>query len=273
VVVDDGSRRPVEPLLARWQGRLTVVRTANRGVAAARNTGIQRSTGDFIALLDQDDVWRPDKLARQLSVLLAQPDVALVHSDVLFRDERTGRTYHADRPRASLSGDCYRRLFSGSSISACTIVVRRSALDAVGLFDEAIRGTDDYDLALRIARHFPFAYIHEPLATYRFHDANWSHRSLDMLRGELRVVEKAIAEDDRLHERVGVRAIRARRGDLLRSIGYRLLEEAATTEAREALARSLRLDFRSQAAIWYASTFVPRPVVDALRRLKAAPRG
>jgi glycosyltransferase involved in cell wall biosynthesis len=273
IVVDDGSKEPIAPRLSRWADRLQIHRTPNRGVAAARNFGIRHSTGDYVALLDQDDVWRPDKLERQMEILCARPEVGLIHSDILFRDERQGRTYHEERPRASLSGHCYATLFGGCQIATCTVVMPRSVLETVGMFDEDIRGTDDYDLVLRVARHFPLAYLDEPLATYRVHDTNWSHRSLDMLRGELRVVEKAITQDGELDRRVGATAVRARQADLLCAVGYELLHGRNRAEARGPLARSLRLDFRTQAAIWYASTFVPQSLLAPLRRFKQAQFG
>lgn len=268
IVVDDGSHEPIEPRLSAWADRIRVCRTPNRGVAAARNFGIRQSKGEYIALLDQDDVWRPEKLQRQIDVLTSRADVGLVHSDVVYRDERQGRTYRQTRPRAALSGQCYATLFAGSSIAACTIVMRRSAIEAVGPFDERIQGTDDYDMALRISRRFALAYVDEPLAVYRVHETNWSHRSVDMLRGELKVVEKAIADDPELDDRVGANIVRTRHADLLRAIGCQLVDAQDPVEGRRLLARSLRVDFRPRAVVWYASAFAPRPLLSVVRWLK-----
>jgi glycosyltransferase involved in cell wall biosynthesis len=259
IVVDDGSDEPVEAALAEFGAAVRV---------SARNFAIHHASGDLIALLDQDDIWLPHKIERQVDVLRADPAAALVHSDVIFRDELGDRTYHERRPRAAMSGQCYARLFVGCSISASTVVVRRAALEAAGLFDERLRGTDDYDLELRIARHYPIAYLDERLAIYRIHTTNWSRRSLAMFENELRVVEKAIAEDADLDRRVGSDVVRRRHAGLLRAVGSRHYYAGTLAEARDYLARALRREFNAQAALWYVFTFLPWSVVQPLRQIK-----
>lgn len=267
-VIDDGSDEPVEPFLAEFGQAIHVFRTTNRGVAAARNRGIQESTGDLIALLDQDDVWLPTKLERQVDLLLRDDQIGLVHCDIVYRDETQGRDYVKRRPRADLAGRCYGRLFLGCAISACTVVFRRSVLDYVGFFDEHIRGTDDYDLELRIARQYSFGYVDERLAIYRVHDRNWSHRSLDMLRNELLVVQKAVAQDQELYGLLGVEAVTERLARLLSAIGYAYFDAGAYQEARPYLAKALsnRSDFLT--ALRWTSTLLPPPVVGVLRWVK-----
>jgi glycosyltransferase involved in cell wall biosynthesis len=268
IVVDDGSDEPVEAALAEFGAAVRVYRTENRGVAAARNFAIHHASGDLIALLDQDDIWLPHKIERQVDFLHADPAVALVHSDVIFRDELGDRTFHERRPRAAMSGRCYASLFVGCSISASTVVVRRTALNTAGLFDERLRGTDDYDLELRISRHFPIGYLDERLAIYRMHTTNWSRRSLTMFQNELLVIEKAIAEDAELERNVGCDVVRRRHAQLLRAVGAGHFNSGALVEARDYLARSLRRKFDAQAAMWYVSTFLPWSVVEPLRQIK-----
>jgi glycosyltransferase involved in cell wall biosynthesis len=270
VVVDDGSAEPIAPHLEAFSGRIKIVRKPNGGVASARNRGIQESAGELIALLDQDDVWLPDKLDKQVALMASSDRIGLVHSDVRYRDELQDLNYLKARPRASLTGRCYDKLFFGCSIAACTVMFRRSILQRVGVFDETIKGTDDYDFELRVSRHFELAYVDEPLAVYRVHGENWSRRDLDMLRNELAVVEKAVREDANLAAVVTAPAVAKRLREMLVAVGYAQFTRGAQQDARPLLRRALALRADPQVFLWWASTYLPPGLFRTLRAAKQA---
>ncbi len=181
IVVDDGSARAVVPAYSATPGRVVLQRHAGpRGVSAARNTGIGRATGRWIAFLDDDDVWAPTKLARQLEAAAAT-DRSWVYAGYVDVDpdlELIGGTPPAD-PDAVMD-----LLTSHNSVpaGASSVLVRSAALARVGGFDVSLRVHEDWDLWLRLARLGPPACVREPLVALRWHSGNASSRMAQMLR-------------------------------------------------------------------------------------------
>jgi hypothetical protein len=161
IVVDDGSRDGTPELVeatAAGDPRLRLHRQANAGTAGARNTGIGLARGRRVSLLDNDDLWLPGFLAGVEEAFAAHPDIGLAYTDVWILDEATGRIHrksgleHYDPVPDHLSGpEFLSALLRINFITACTATLRRETLERVGGFDPTIRGSDDYDLWLRVA--------------------------------------------------------------------------------------------------------------------------
>jgi glycosyltransferase involved in cell wall biosynthesis len=131
IVVDDGSTDATPQLLAEYGDQLTVVRQPNRGIAAARNAGVARAHGSFLAFLDDDDLWLSDKLSRQMQRFRAQPSIAVVH----------GHTEQFASPELSAEVRARFRHHDGQVLPAplpASMLARRTAFDQVGAFDEAL---------------------------------------------------------------------------------------------------------------------------------------
>lgn len=158
IVVDDASSDHTRDVVARYPA--TYIRhETNQGVAVALNAAMRASRGTYIGFLGDDDLWLPSRLQVQVPVLEANPDVAVVYSSHL----RSGvEEIWSDR-----SGQIFEELLEGNFISTITVLVRRTALLQVGDFEPSVAGTEDYDLWLRLAYHFPFRYVPGPLAVYR----------------------------------------------------------------------------------------------------------
>ncbi len=194
IVVNDGSPDPITRATAdQYMGRITYIERENGGVAAARNTGIAASQGTLLALLDQDDVWLPHKLAVEVGILQAHPQVVLVHSSYYLIDAAGQRTGLARLPEGEwqpLPG-----LLLDVPISACTTLFRKSLLADFGPLDPTLSGSDDWDLWLRFAaRGYPFYCVGEPLAEYRVHATNVSGDHDLMVRQGLQVLDKFYAQ-------------------------------------------------------------------------------
>jgi glycosyltransferase involved in cell wall biosynthesis len=187
IVVDDGSTDETPGILNRYGARVTVVRQKNAGVSSARNTGIQHARGELVAFLDADDLWHPDKLAKQVP-LFANPAVGLVYCAVEYVDERlqslgvnlTGRRGRVLREIALLRGTV---VLAGGS----TAVVRRACFDTAGGFDSAMSTAADWDMWRRVACHWEIDVVREPLVQYRMRPSSM-HRNVqvfehDMLHG------------------------------------------------------------------------------------------
>lgn len=193
IAIDDGSNDGSPSILASYRDRITVVRQANGGVAAARNAGIARARGEFVAFLDQDDYWLPEKAARQAALFAANQRLGLVHTAVAYYDQVREEYVAPQDPTArpeQMTGDCYESLLLSNPLVNSSVMVRRSVLEQVGTCDLRIRGNtvQDYDLWLRIAKKYEFAYAPEPLTAFRLH-GNQGHRDRRaMLAEELKVV-------------------------------------------------------------------------------------
>jgi glycosyltransferase involved in cell wall biosynthesis len=175
IVVDDGSTDETASVLAAYGGNIRVINQVNAGVAAARNAGIAASKGDYIALLDSDDAWLPEKLAFQRQLAARWPEAVLIHTlcftmDGDGRDRQDSREEYAPR----LEEDALERLMGHCYPTTSTYFLQAKALRDVGGFDSAFEqgggfAAEDWDLCLRLAERGPFASIGKPLARYRVH--------------------------------------------------------------------------------------------------------
>jgi glycosyltransferase involved in cell wall biosynthesis len=178
IVVDDGSTDDTAAVVAGFGERVTYVRQANARQAAARNRGVHYSTTEVLAFLDADDVWRKEKLARQLAVLDRSPAVGAVTCSMqeIGVDGRLGAVR-----TAGARGRCYRQILLGQvPIGAgSTWVVRRAVFTAVGGFGETLSPCEDTDFAWRAATLTDLESVEEPLVLYRIHGAN-THSNVDL---------------------------------------------------------------------------------------------
>jgi glycosyltransferase involved in cell wall biosynthesis len=177
IAVNDGSTDNCASILAAYGDRVAVLNQKNQGCPGARQAGVDASRGEFIAFLDQDDVWRPTKIARQVEILKRYPDAVGVYCDhhSLSADGRSD-----GKPAAGLhptySGRIFELLLRANCIvTASLVMVRRSALMAVGGFDiTQPYWADDWDLWMRLAQRGPFLFLLEDLVGYRRHGTNTS---------------------------------------------------------------------------------------------------
>jgi len=198
VVVDDGSTdRTAEIVreLAAEDARILYVRQQNGGQAAARNTGIHRSSGTVVAFIDADDLWLPQKLERQLAVM-KDTAVDLVYCDgYVFYDvgapERSD--FFAIVPGRTDGATMFPLLFAYNRIATLSVVARRDALERVGLFDEnrRLQNCEDYELWLRLALEgSTFFGMTDKLMRYRRHSASSTHSESKMLGPMIEVIKK-----------------------------------------------------------------------------------
>ena len=175
IVVDDGSDQAVMPQSRDLNGRLVLRRHPNpRGVSAARNTGIALARGQWIAFLDDDDVWAPTKLARQLAAASAS-DRNWVYAGHVDVDADLGLMGGDPPPNPE---EVMELITSHNSVpaGASNVVVRSTALARAGGFDVGLQVHEDWDLWIRLARLGSPASVPEPLVALRWHASNRSNR-------------------------------------------------------------------------------------------------
>lgn len=188
IVVDDGSTDRTKQVVARYSERLTCFMQQNAGPGAARNTGLDLARGNFIAFLDADDLWHPDKLARQMACFEARPELELciTHAKKFWIPE-------LDHERKSLRG--HRSSQAQPGYVCQTLLARRGLFDKIGVFDASLRIGEDTDWFLRVRhRRVPIEVIAEVLAFRRMHEHNLSYSIYDARGTEdrLKIVAAAL---------------------------------------------------------------------------------
>ncbi len=165
IVVDDGSTDDTAKLLRNEFGdRIKLLRLpCNHGVSYARNRGFALSRGAFIAFLDSDDLWLPEKTARQLSFMRARPDLLISQTDEIW--VRNGKRVNPCRHHLKPSGSIFTECLPLCVVSPSAVMMRRKFFAAVGLFAEELPACEDYDLWLRTACRYPVALLPEKLVT------------------------------------------------------------------------------------------------------------
>ena len=167
IVVDDGSTDNTIKVLEPYQPRVKVLRQTNQGPSASRNSGLRAATGDLIAFLDSDDTLTTDSVEKRASLLEHYAEYDVVYSNVMMT-ELSGRpqAFPGVRP----SGSVFYQVAQNHLMAIHGFMFRRSCLDIVGLFDETLSSSVDYDFWVRMACHCSFLFLDEPLAHYRVHE-------------------------------------------------------------------------------------------------------
>lgn len=250
IVVDDGSTDGTgAALAARYGDRIRYHYQSNAGVSAARNAGMALARGQYIALLDSDDLWLPGKTARQRQWLDAHPDYGMVLCDVI-RVDPDGTPYDTFVRREVLPEDGWalRWLLANPSLVPASVMFRREVFEATGGFDTSLRTAEDIDFHLRVAKRFRIGVVEAPLVqAMRGHDGLSAEAST--YDDYVRVFERAIAdcegeiEDAVRHHALASAYARNARGMLMRhrwSDGWHLARKAWRLSDDPALRGELR---------------------------------
>ena len=193
VMVDDGSTDGTADDFADLRdGRLMVLRQENRGVSAARNAGVAVSSGALVAFLDSDDIWLPGKLSAQVRFFDSNPKISICQTEELW--VRNGRRVNPRKKHAKRSGWIFRHCLPLCIVSPSAVMMRRSAFDVLGGFDESMRACEDYDLWLRASLRYEIVTPAEPLIVKRGgHDVQLS-RQWGLDRCRIYALEKILAD-------------------------------------------------------------------------------
>jgi glycosyltransferase involved in cell wall biosynthesis len=235
LVVDDGSTADLRPVLeALDDGRIRYFRhESNRGEAAARNTGIVNARGAYLAFLDDDDEWLPDKLRLQLELFSRCPDtVGCVYGGHEAFRARDGQVVSRQIP--TKRGDLSRELLQANVLGPpSTVVLTRACLDRVGPFDEAIGFGVDYDLWIRVAQIYHFDFVPDIVTRYTVHRGQMSSDPFVIAKGHADLLRKYASR---------LRWGRRRKGMIHYAIGRQLCLHGNAAEARKAFLKALRFD-------------------------------
>lgn len=194
IVVDDGSTDNTCHLALK-AGATVVLRTARRGVAHARNVGARQAKGRYLAFLDADDVWEPEKLERQMAVMRETPSCGLVYCGLQYVNENLQPlySYEAPAPEAGLRSALMLR--PPPIGLAQTGVVPTTIFHELNGFDERLSMCADLDLLLRIVASYKIVEVREPLVRYRQHAAQMSKSSSSSFESDIRLIASKLRDD------------------------------------------------------------------------------
>jgi glycosyltransferase involved in cell wall biosynthesis len=191
IVVDDGSGDDTEQLIAESYPQCRYIQQPNRGVSAARNTGIEAATGDWLAFLDSDDEWLPGKLQAQKELLEQNPEIRICHTEEVWI--RNGKRVNQMKKHAKSGGHIFQKCLPLCVISPSSVIIHRNLFDEVGTFDENLPACEDYDLWLRICATHPVAFVEQPqINKYGGHEDQLSQHYWGMDRFRIKALEKII---------------------------------------------------------------------------------
>jgi glycosyltransferase involved in cell wall biosynthesis len=279
-VVDDSSEDETPRIAAAYASKVTYVRQRRGGPACARNTGIRAASGDWIALLDQDDVWMPElleklvKSATDTGADLVFCDAATLKNGIVVEPTHFERHHLKSRLEAETADGVLCNPFElllefGCFVLPSAALIKRDALLDIGLFDECIYCTDDMDLWLRLSLKYRFALVGKALVYRRIHAQNLSHDKWALLTGQIKVYEKLVGYAPALAPRAKWRKVlRRQRGPMLRQQGAGYMERGELLLARKSWAKGFRSSYSPRLAAYWLATFLPPSWVEALRNGK-----
>lgn len=193
IVVDDGSTDDTAEMIKKEFPGVVYIHQNNSGVSAARNMGIREASYEWIALLDSDDEWLPEKLTSQVSVIKQQPnDTYLVHSNETWI--RNGTRVNQMDKHEKYGGWIFEHCLSMCAISPSSALIKKSLLNEAGLFDEQLPACEDYDMWLKICARYPVDYLPQPLIKkYGGHEDQLSRKYWGMDRFRIKALVNLLA--------------------------------------------------------------------------------
>jgi teichuronic acid biosynthesis glycosyltransferase TuaG len=190
IVVNDGSTDNTLDILAGYGDSIKIFNQENKGLAAARNQGVKISEGSYIAFLDADDIWMPDKLKIQREKILDSYDIVYTNR-INFGSIGDLPEVQSDVTKM-VEGDIWEELLMGNMITVSSSIIKRELFERVNGFDESLRSCEDWDLWLRCTEKTPVAYCPKPLVKYRMHPNSLSKNYVFMSQMREQVISRSL---------------------------------------------------------------------------------
>lgn len=273
-VVDDGSDESLTDILTPYKDMLHYIYKKNTGPASTRNVGIKLSKGEYIAFLDHDDVWHPDKLAVQVEIMDKHPACGLVYAyPVLINAD--GDLIPNEHQQDCPSGDVLKDFIKENRvISFSTAIIRRSVIDDVGYLDESMEVTtcDDYDMWLRIAARYEVMYSPGDLVYYRLHENNLVKNYEQNMNAHVHVLNKCLMDQgmiSKLPENRLRMIIDENISRIWKKFAYLFYySEEDFKKAKGLLWKSLKSEFVFKDAVFFLICCLPDSLIYGIKKIK-----
>lgn len=190
IVVDDGSTDNTQDILNSYKEDIIVLHQENKGVSAARNRGIASASGQYIAFLDSDDLWLPQKLSTQVDFFNTNPDALICQTEEKWI--RNGMFANPKKRHRKLSGNIFEQSLYLCLVSPSAVMMKRSLFEKAGMFDETLSACEDYDMWLRVSCRYPVYLIDTPLIIKRGGHADQLSRTSGQDRYRIQSLKKII---------------------------------------------------------------------------------
>ncbi|MCB1196045.1 glycosyltransferase [bacterium] len=245
VVIDDGSTDSTKDLMQayveKYPQKIRYIYQKNKGLSGARNTGIENACGEYIALLDADDLWLPERLKAQIDFLKKHPEYSFVFSDVYAMDENGKRGKTMMRLKKPVSGDIFYELLLENFISVPTTLIKKDCFKNAGFYSSDMKLCEDHHFSLRLANYYKGGYIDQPLACYMIRSNSLSSSLLNMRIWDMKVVdEMARLFPERV--KAGSKYFKQARANLLYEMGYISYRQNNFKDAWNYLWKSLKVN-------------------------------
>lgn len=264
IAIDDGSTDGTRDWLRDQPDIQCVFNESNLGTYETLNVGLRHSKGEFIAVLNDDDVWLPEKLARQVDLLDRNEAVGLVHTGGHFIDGSGARTEGNPLGFAFptfVTGDVLLGLVYENKIIASAALARRACFDALGGFNREYFGSGDWEMWFRIAERWHVGFVDEPLTLYRVHGANASHKLERIWRDDEKLRDWMTLRLEPLGDRFPESELRRAKAFNQAALGTVRTLNGSPSAGRAAYAQSIALDPRRwKSYARYIATYLPRPL-------------
>lgn len=240
VVVDDGSTDNTAGIVSTYAPRIRYIKKANGGPSSARNLGIESTTGEYVAFLDADDVWMPEKLREQAALLQSADPVGMVTCGRRYMDQQG---VVAETIVPSLNALSRKSLIEELSIAnivggASAVLIRRSVFQDCGMFDNDLHVSEDTDMWIRIAAKHDIKCVEKPLYLYRCVENSQSSNAHKSISNQFQVTDRLLS-----------------RGIISKSVWHKALSYKYSCAARS----SLQNDNRRDALIYIMKSFRHAP--------------
>ena len=238
IVVDDGSTDNTREVLVAYGDKLHYSFKKNGGIASARNHGLKIAAGEYIAFLDSDDYWKPEKLQQQVACFREHPEFGLVATRCITNtvDENFQTISDNKKRRSGKSGWIYGDLFFRNFIRTSSVMIKNECFREIGLFDENLPRFEEIDMWLRIARKYPVGFINDTLTVYTQRPREMRHDNIQGRKIWIQVLEKNYDPD-----LIPKAAYNKRMARIYAHLAENMLKQGQNREARETLRHALSL--------------------------------
>jgi glycosyltransferase involved in cell wall biosynthesis len=268
IVIDDGSTDNTRGIIENNFPQVRYFYIQNQGAASARNYGIRRARGEFIAFLDADDLWLPEKLEKQLKVFNADQEVMLVFTEHRVFDTTGFRNQLFFKKERLMKGDIVKNIFLYSHVALPTVMVRRQVFQEIGYFEENLIVAEDDNLWMRIALKFRIHLLDEVLVHVRLTENSLSRTAINLFDEGLKNIGLIENTYPDLRKHLGRANIRRKKSVIYNFYGYFFFSKGDYAMAKRYLMQSIIFYPTIDSIFYYIFSFFPPSFMEKIRNVK-----